>query len=91
MIFRNKGIHEILGPLDVWNLQLLQHHRIAEHAYCHDVQLLSVNLRQQWQVSSHINLNLETILLFTSSAYAHLPMQASIDVQNSATLFLITY
>ena len=47
MIFRNKGIHEILGPLDVWNLQLLQHHRIAEHAYCHDVQLLSVNLRQQ--------------------------------------------
>ena len=46
IIFRNKRIHKILGPLDVRYLQLLQHHRASEHAHRYDVQLLPINLRQ---------------------------------------------
>ena len=41
---RNKGIHAVLGAAHVRLLLGVQHHRPAQHADRHDVQLLPVHL-----------------------------------------------
>ena len=44
--FRDKGVHSVLGSVDVRHLLMLQHHRPPQHAHRHDEQLLSEYLRQ---------------------------------------------